>query len=240
MELRPGTTHCQNGTAPFLKRSIDQARMMTGAPLLVRMDGGNDSLENIKACREEGAEWLIKRNPRRESEEEWLKITQEEGERDEGRPERDADRCWRSVSSGEEVWWGERWVTRKGMEDPLRQVFKVTRRTVDEHGHPLLLPQVEVESYWTSLGDAPEKSDSFSSAQVAELYERRGTAEQFHSEIKTDLDLERLPSGKFVTNAMVLLVGMFVYNILRLIGQLGLGAGTAPRGRGWSDAGCGR
>jgi hypothetical protein len=67
---------------------------------------------------------------------------------------------------------------------------------------------------------------------VAELYERRGTAEQFHSEIKTDLDLERLPSGKFVTNAMVLLLGMFVYNILRLIGQLGLGAGTAPRGRG--------
>jgi hypothetical protein len=65
------------------------------------------------------------------------------------------------------------------MEDPLRQVFKVTRRTVDEHGQPLLLPQVEVESYWASLGDAP--------AQIAELYEHRGTAEQFHSEIKTDL-----------------------------------------------------
>jgi hypothetical protein len=86
VELRPGTTHCQNGTASFLKRSIRYARMMAQPPLLVRMDGGNDSLENIKACREAGVEWLIKRNPRRESEEEWLKVAQEEGDRDEGRP----------------------------------------------------------------------------------------------------------------------------------------------------------
>ena len=28
--------------------------------------------------------------------------------------------------------------------------------------------------------------------------------EQFHSEFKTDLDIERLPSGKFATNDLVM------------------------------------
>ena len=51
------------------------------------------------------------------------------------------------------------------------------------------------------------------------LYHAHGTSEQFHSEIKTDLDLERLPSGKFATNAIVLALGVFAYNLLRIISQ---------------------
>ena len=35
----------------------------------------------------------------------------------------------------------------------------------------------------------------------------------------TYLDLERLPSGKFATNALLMGLGAFAYNILRLIGQ---------------------
>ena len=35
----------------------------------------------------------------------------------------------------------------------------------------------------------------------------------------TYLDLERLPSGKFATNALIMALGAFAYNILRLIGQ---------------------
>jgi hypothetical protein len=38
------------------------------------MDAGNDALDNIKICIEEGVEWLIKRNLRRESLQDWLKI----------------------------------------------------------------------------------------------------------------------------------------------------------------------
>ena len=57
------------GGPEFIRRSIGYARMMTGAPVLVGMDGGNDSLENVRVCQEEKVDWLIKRNPRRESEE---------------------------------------------------------------------------------------------------------------------------------------------------------------------------
>ena len=74
--------------------------------------------------------------------------------------------------------------------------------------------EIEVETYWTSLKAEEE--------EVIELYHKHGTSEQFHSELKTDLDLERLPSGKFAANAMVLEMGLLAYNLLRLIGQQGL------------------
>lgn len=90
------------------------------------------------------------------------------------------------------------------------------------------MPNVEVETYWTSLPDDP--------GTVVKLYQAHGTSEQFHSELKpvlseaegTDLDLERLPSGKFQTNELVLLLGMVAYNLLRLIGQESLQEVDAP------------
>lgn len=48
------------------------------------------------------------------------------------------------------------------------------------------------------------------------------------SEIKTDLDLERLPSGKFDTNDAIVHLASFAYNCLRLLGQLGLTGEIAP------------
>jgi len=48
------------------------------------------------------------------------------------------------------------------------------------------------------------------------------------SEFKTDLDLERLPSGKFDTNDALLHLAAFAYNSLRLLGQLGLTGDIAP------------
>ncbi|MCI2427803.1 transposase [Candidatus Acetothermia bacterium] len=42
------------------------------------------------------------------------------------------------------------------------------------------------------------------------------------------MDLERLPSGKFQTNELVLLLGMMAYNLLRLIGKVCLREADAP------------
>jgi hypothetical protein len=67
---------------------------MSEATFLVRMDSGNDSLGNIKVCREEKAHYIIiKRNLRRETPEEWLEIARESGEMEELRP-------------GKQVWRG--------------------------------------------------------------------------------------------------------------------------------------
>ena len=93
-------------------------------------------------------------------------------------------------------------------------VFEVTYRTIAADGQHLLVPEIEAESWWTSL-KLPAK-------EVIGLYHSHGTSEQFHSEIKSDMDLERLPSGKFATNALILSLGMVAYNILRLVGQQAL------------------
>ena len=63
------------------------------------------------------------------------------------------------------------------------------------------------------------------------LYREHGTSEQFHSELKGELDLERLPSGFFATNALVLRLGGFAYNLLRALGvrSLSCGGGSSRR-----------
>ena len=92
--------------------------------------------------------------------------------------------------------------------------MRVTERTSDRNGQMLLTPHITLEGWWTNLDMAPE--------EVIGLYREHATSEQFHSEFKTDLDLERLPSGKFATNALVMALGCFTYNVLRAIGQMGL------------------
>ena len=60
------------------------------------------------------------------------------------------------------------------------------------------------------------------------LYAIPGTHEQFHSESKTNLDLARLPSGKFDTNYRLCQFAAVAMNIPRLMGQRGLLSPYAP------------
>jgi hypothetical protein len=198
-ELRPGKQHCQEGTPEFLDQALRYTHQITRQKILVRMDAGNDDFENVRVCRSHQADWIIKRNLRKESLEEWLDEAQAYGE-------------WEFPREGKEVYTGQTWREREGKE--WRVVFEVTYRTIDAEGQRLLVPEIEVNTWWTSL-KLPAK-------EVIALYHAHGTSEQYHSEIKTDLDLERLPSGKFATNALVLSLGMVAYNVLRLIGQQAL------------------
>jgi hypothetical protein len=175
---------------------LDYAERITRSKLLVRLDSGNDAIENIKVCRKHKADWIIKRNLRKESLEDWLEEAQAHGN-------------WEFPREGKEVYTGETWRERDGKL--YRVVFEVTRRTIAADGQKLLVPDIEVNTWWTSL--------KLSAKEVIALYHAHGTSEQYHSEIKTDLDLERLPSGKFATNATMLSLGLVAYNVLRLCGQ---------------------
>ena len=63
---------------------------------------------------------------------------------------------------------------------------------------------------------------------MIDIYKDHATSEQFHSEFKTDLDIERLPSGKFATNDLVMAHAVLTYNILRWIGLIGLTGEISP------------
>jgi hypothetical protein len=197
VEFREGSQHSQKEAPAFLRESIRYAKMMTDKDLLVRLDAGNDSLNNIVICIEEGVDWLIKRNLRREDVQEWLKIAREKGQKAASR-------------EGKSVWRGETHRSVEGFTAPLRIVFEVTERTTKD-GQCLLVSEVEVDTYWTSLEDDPY--------QVILLYHDHGTCEQFHSEIKSDMDLERLPSEHFSTNSDIMTLALLAYNLLRLCGQ---------------------
>lgn len=208
VELREGSVHCQKGTDTFLKQSILYARRITDRKLLVRMDGGNDSLDNLRVCHQHpGTDYIIKVNLRKTPKSAWLAIAKTKGIACEQR-------------EGKTEYVGAIEFAQKGFDCKLRQVFHVIERTMDRDGQLLLLPEIEVQVYWTSLRCAPWR--------VIELYRDHGTSEQFHSEIKTDLDLERLPAGKFATNDLVLHAGMFAYNLLRIMGQESLREDDSP------------
>lgn len=103
-----------------------------------------------------------------------------------------------------------------------RRVYRLTERSIDKHGNALLLPEYALEGWTTTL---PPK---FAAREVIALYGDHATHEQFHSEFKTDMDLERLPSGKFDTNYLVCQLAALAMNLLRLIGQSTLNESDGP------------
>lgn len=93
----------------------------------------------------------------------------------------------------------------------IRTIYEITGRTTDRNGQIFLVPDIELGTYWTNLPLADQ--------EIIGLCHAHGESEQYHSEIKTDMDVERLPSGKFESNKLVLELTVIAYNILRIIGQ---------------------
>ena len=212
-ELREGKQHCQKGTVEFLRETIKLCKKLTDKPLLIRLDSGNDSIDNVSVLMDEGCYFIIKRNLRRESIDGWYEM---------------AKKHCRNVTTpreGKTVYIGSDWKdahSKQFNQDfTLRAGYEITERTIDKYGQFLLEADVEVDTWWTNLGD-PDK-------EIIALYHAHGECEQYHSEIKTDMDMERLPSGKFNTNALILELGLIAYNILRMIGQGTIGGPRQKR-----------
>ncbi len=219
MELREGTQHSAEATDATLDRVLPRALQLTQAPLLLRLDAGFHSQNILQTIarydhtRRQNSgvpvALLVKWNRRGQD----LEIIIQ-------RRCAQADALWDCPRPGKRVTvW----------EEPallgtvaVRRIFRLTERTVLANGQRLLLPQTSLEGWDTTL---PESLDA---QTVIALYADHGTHEQFHAEIKTDLDLERLPSGKFASNDLVLTLGAMAYNLLRMIGQQTLLGPDAP------------
>ena len=204
-QLREGQRHSQYNTPEFLRTTLEMAKSLDlPYDIIVRMDSGFDSNDNLAICEKLGIMYLIKRNPRKETGEKWLEIAEENYlEHNETRPGKDVytGSVYKDIDGNDE----------DGKSKTRRIVFEVTKRTIEANGQLLLTPDIEFDTYW-----APA---CFTEKQIIELYHKHGTSEQFHSELKSDMDVEKLPSGKFKTNSFCLLLAMISYNILRRIGQ---------------------
>jgi len=204
-ELREGKQHCQKNTPEFIMHNIKLLKKLNlDKPILFRLDGGNDAASTIKVLANSGHFFLIKRNLRKESPYYWLDTAKAIGEIIHNDKKKTV---YRGVYTGR--------IPAGDESLPVMDtVFKVTERYEDKSGNTLLIPNIEVETYWTNLFEYPE--------DIIEIYHARGTSEQFHSELKTDMGIERLPSGKFAVNSLLLHIAMIAFNALRMIGQTAL------------------
>jgi len=207
--LLPGSQHPQNGFIAFIRETLGRIRQFCKQKLLLRADSAHDAIANLaELSRHRRVDYIIKWNPRKQDKQAWAeqafamgKVTSPRlGKRiavfsvKEKHTFTDADEIARTIT--------------------LRRVMRVIERTTDKKGQMLLVPEIELEGWWTSL--------TLSDQEIIELYKGHALCEQYHAEIKTDMDLERLPSGKFATNQLVMACGALVYNILRFIGQVAL------------------
>ena len=220
LALRPGVQHSAMETELNLERVLPMATRLTSQPLLFRADSGLCSLKIMQAidahaqALSRAIHFIITWNPRTTPLETVAAARVE-----------DPQTLWCHWREGKRhCVWAET-IPLEGVgseEQPARRIYRLTERTIDKHGHPLLLPNDCLEGWTTTL------PQHFTPAQIIELYCDHATHEQFHSEFKTDLDLERLPSGKFDTNFLVCALAAVAMNILRLIGQNSLTGKDAP------------
>jgi hypothetical protein len=171
-------------------------------------------MSGIEACNGLGlpqVDWLIKWNPRSTDVAALA-----------ARLDADAATHWETPRAGKRVTVWEHAVSIEGTLRPVRRVLRLIERRIDKHGQVLIVPELTLEGWTTSL---PAQC---SASEIIALYADHGTHEQFHSEFKTDLDLTRLPSGKFDTNYLVCQLAALAMNILRLMGQRGLLGPDAP------------
>ena len=247
-EFRTGTQHSQKGAPAFITEQIQRLRGLgvggsdsaslgerertlraSGGGVLVRLDSGFDAADTMLAIRAEAANFIISFNPRGEGGQVWL-------DQAKALPAsawiRLKDTCnlrvaYLTLDSRQRMRCLEERVefrrNKAGQEVLVRRIVRVKKRleavVAEEGGHtPILGRQVvfEVGSSWSTNLDLPAPG-------IARLYEDHGTSEQFHSELKGELDLERLPSGKFNTNALVFHLGGLAYNLLRVLAIKGKG-----------------
>jgi hypothetical protein len=204
-ELRNGSQHSAKGAVEFVERCLDMAGQLELDPetILVRVDSGHDDQKFISALLKRNVKFLIKRNLRRESPEQYLAMAKRLGEKQQTRDGKNVYRCILSH------------IKPASLEDePLFVIVEATERLTDRDGQPLLLPDLEVSTWWTNLSEYE--------TDCIRLYHNHATSEQFHSELKSDMGIERLPSGKFATNALILNLAALSYNCLRILGQRAL------------------
>ena len=200
-ELRPGSQHSQKDAVAFLERVLDITRQISDAPILVRMDSAHDADDVlVKLFEREDVRFIIKRNPRGEDPRkvyDWIKSNDEKG----------------VILSPFKTRYTGTIAHKKTESTGNNPLFLAYEYEVEDIGE-LFQYKTKSASYWTNLSSEAD--------EIINLYHLHATSEQFHSELKTDIDIERLPSQTFSTNKFFLSLSTLAFNILRLIGQTAL------------------
>jgi len=211
-EMRPGKQHSQKDSIPFVQKVLKDANEILSpddySKVLCRFDSGHDSVETVNVLHNSDVKFIIKKKLRRND------FPEDLLERAKSLYDEKISYSYRATT----VYYGyftEMYpLGKEAVTDKAQIAFKIKECYKDKKGNILLKPEIEVNLYWTNLID--------DAITLVNLYKDHATSEQFHSEIKTDLNFEKLASGKYRVNKMLLAALTNAYNILRVIGHFTL------------------
>ena len=192
-------------TESFILESLELAGRTCKERKLLVHDCGLENKKLLQTlAKRPDTDFIIKHNRRRESLKKWESLATSEG-----------TLVFDKKAKGYQTYRGS---TYRDIGDgrKMRLVYEVKlifrKKISKQEWLPLPVPIVSVFSVWTSL-------ENFSVDEILDLYRARGTSEQFHSEFKGEMAMERLPSGKFKVNNLFILMGMLTYNMLKVLAQ---------------------
>ena len=203
-ELRPGKQHSQKDSIPFVNKVLNATSEILSLEdynkVLCRFDSGHDSVDTVNA--------LNKKKSRRNDYPEDLL------EKAKSLCDKKESYSFRSTNVYYGYFTGMCPYKKEKVIDKAQIAFMIKEFNEDKKGNTLLFPDIEVNLYWTNLAEDAQT--------IVSLYKDHGTSEQYHSEIKSDLNFEKLASGKYRVNKMLLASLTNAYNILRIIGEVTL------------------
>jgi hypothetical protein len=160
LELRPGSQHSARETHYFLERALPRVKALVVAQqaVLSRSDSGFDSARLLflqdderQAWAQEGRrfEYLVKWNPRQQRLEEWVDRA-------------DAAGVWTETRPGKRVALLDLGIERAWQKKrrTFRLLVRLVERTIDKRGQALLLPEYQLEGWWTSLDERRNRSSN--------------------------------------------------------------------------------
>ena len=212
-EFRAGRRHSNcPGTDEYIMRTMNLARQLCpGKTLLARFDLGNDADSNLVALSGfQNTYFLIKHLQRGRNAQYSKEALIQEVMNNYSSKHIKKDNAiyynWEKEALAAIIDENGKQVIAK-----CRKILSVVELTHDiNRGAPLLIPYRSLHMWRTNL------PDKYSPDQVIELYKDHATSEQFHSEFKADMDEERLPSSKFLTNKLIMAIAKIAFNILRI------------------------
>jgi hypothetical protein len=210
-EQRPGPRHSINGAPELIDRAMDLTgrRGVEPEAVLAVLDSGHDGAAVFRTCDARKSKFIVKCNHRREARLKagpMLKLARrlKVEPRPDGKVPGRLHYCFLMKDDHPSQ-----------LEDgiPCWRVADVVVDTLDSDGRPVgnELEHAKSWSWWTNL----ETGDPWT---IVELYRQHASMEQCHGELKSDMHFERMPSGKFSTNALFLQMAAVSFNILRWMG----------------------
>ena len=230
-ELKPGNNHSMNGIKEFTDRCLSNGQPLYQSPsqICARLDSGYDSGDYMDYLNSKGVNFIIKVNQRSVDYSKKIDFMMKNCKAVEHKDKDGYTYCIEYFCVDKEL------TPNTASSNNIYAVCRVMKLFKDSDGNKYSEKDFDINKYstkghapivysmlWSNI-DFTEYDDQKYNERVGEklydVYKAHATSEQYHAELKSEMNLDRLPSKKFSVNALILNIGTIAFNILRFINE---------------------